>query len=483
MLGIKKLDWLVVRSYLTPFIITFFVTTFLLLMQFLWKYIDDLVGKGLEWTVVVELMFYASMGLLEMSLPLAILCASIFVYGNLGENNELIAIKSSGISLVRIMKPLVVVNLLIASLAFVYSNNVLPYSNLRLWSLMFDVRHQRPALNIQEGVFFEGLDGIRLKIEDKDIETNMMYNIMIYDHRKEDGNSNVTMADSAIMQVTPNEQYLIFTLFNGKRYEELNNKYDTRETRQKRPFQQQRFTKQEVLFELDPTDFDRTNMELFRHNAKMQNIMQLQYTLDSLQKAKKRLNARSFNHFFTYKVYKQLSVKKEPPLQKNVDSLFASMNTIYKKQAISQALNYARISESYLTSNIDDIREQNIVFNRHRIQLHKKFTLACACFIMFFVGAPFGAIVRKGGLGVPIIFSFIFFLVYYIISMIGEKGVKSGEMHAVWGMWFATLIVFVIGITFTYMATHDKVIAKPKLVLHNIINFFIRKKQNMRTDS
>ncbi len=477
MLGIKKLDWLVVRSYLTPFIITFFVTTFILLMQFLWKYIDDLVGKGLEWSVVAELMFYASMGLFEMSLPLAILCASIFVYGNLGENNELIAIKSAGISLVRIMKPLVVVNLIIASLAFVYSNNVLPYSNLRLWSLMFDVRHQRPALNIQEGVFFDGLDNIRIKIESKNINTNMMYNVLIYDHRKEDGNTNVIIADSAIMQVTPNEQYLIFSLFDGRRYEELLDSRNPRETRIKRPFQEQKFTKQEVLFELDPTEFDRTNMELFRHNAKMQNLMQLQYTLDSLKAYKQKLNNRSFKHFFMYKVFKGISTKDESPLALPVDSLFSAMNEIYKKQSVSQALDFARMSESYLTANIDDEHEQNLVFNRHRIELHKKFTLAIACFIMFFVGAPFGAIVRKGGLGVPVIFSFIFFLVYYIISMIGEKGVKSGEMNAVWGMWFATLIVFVIGMTFTYMATHDKVIARPKILIQNMIGLLKLKKQ------
>ncbi|MFW5852177.1 MAG: LptF/LptG family permease, partial [Bacteroidota bacterium] len=307
--------------------------------------------------------------------------------------------------------------------------------------------------------------------------TNMMYNVLIYDHRKEDGNTNVIIADSAIMQVTPNEQYLIFSLFDGRRYEELLDSRNPRETRIKRPFQEQKFTKQEVLFELDPTEFDRTNMELFRHNAKMQNLMQLQYTLDSLKAYKQKLNNRSFKHFFMYKVFKGISTKDESPLALPVDSLFSAMNEIYKKQSVSQALDFARMSESYLTANIDDEHEQNLVFNRHRIELHKKFTLAIACFIMFFVGAPFGAIVRKGGLGVPVIFSFIFFLVYYIISMIGEKGVKSGEMNAVWGMWFATLIVFVIGMTFTYMATHDKVIARPKILIQNMIGLLKLKKQ------
>ena len=475
MLGIKKLDRLIIKSYVSPFIITFFVTTFILLLQFLWKYIDDLVGKGLDWNIVVELLFYASMGLLEMSLPLAILAASIFVYGNLAENNELIAIKSSGISLPRMMRPLIFVNIVIASLAFVYSNNVLPYSNLRLWSLMFDVRHQRPEINIKEGVFFDGIEKIRIKIEKKNPHTNMMHSIMIYDHRSDNGNTNVTIADSALMQVTPNEQFLMLTLYSGIRYDDLFDNTNPRETREKRPFRQQKFSKQEVLFALDPTEFNRTNLELFRHNARMQNMTQLVTTLDSIKKNKVISNDKAFQHFFTYNVFKSLNTRNEKTSPISIDSLFENMSEVQKIQAFSRAKNFARSAESYLTTAVDNIVDQNIEFNKHKIELHKKFTLAFSCFIMFFVGAPFGAIVRKGGLGVPIIFSFIFFLVYYIISMIGEKGVKSAEMNAVVGMWFATFIVFVIGVYFTFLATKDRIITSPKQLVENLKKYRISK--------
>ncbi len=468
MFGIKKLDWLIIKSYIGPLIMTFCVTTFLLLMQFLWKYIDDLVGKGLEWSVIVELLFYASMGILQMSIPLAILCASIYIYGNLGENNELIAIKASGISLPRIMRPLIIVNIIVALMTFVYSNNVLPYSNLRLWSLMFDVRQQRPELNIKEGVFFDGIEKVRMKIGTKNKETNMMYDVMIYDHRNEYGNTNVTIADSASMNVTANEQYLLLTLYGGVRYEDVLDAKDKRSIREKRPFQRQIFSKQQVMFEIEGADFNRTNMDLFKHNSQMQNLSQLIYTVDSLNKKMATRNEGGFEHFFTRNIYK--SNLEEQEKYQNIDSVFNSMQVAYQLQATARALNYARAAESYLQTNIVNTTEQNISLNKHRIEMHRKFNLVIACILMFFLGAPFGAIVRKGGLGVPVIFSFLFYLIYYITSMIGEKSVKSAEMAPAEGMWIASYIILAFGIYFTYMATNDRGISNPKLFIQRLLS-------------
>lgn len=461
MFGLKKIDVFIIKSYVGPLLLTFFVTTFLLLMQFLWKYIDDMVGKGLEWSVILELLFYASMGLLQMSLPLAILCASIFIYGSLGETNELIAIKAAGISLSRIMRPLIYINILVAFLAIIYSNNILPYSNLRLWSLMYDIRNQRPELNIKEGVFFDGIEQVRIKISSKDPETNMMYDIMIYDHRSNYGNTNVTLADSASMTVTKNKQYLLLSLYNGKRYEDVIEGADYKYVRLKKPFREEYFSKQQVLFELESFAFNRTDMDLFKHNSQMQNISQLITTLDSLELSLNYRNDRAFLHFYNYNIYKSLSKTNKGKIVA-IDTVYSSLNNSYKLQAVSRALNYARASESFLTSAVDDKVTQNISLNNHKIELHKKFNLAFACFIMFFVGAPFGALVRKGGLGVPVIFSFIFYLIYYILSMIGEKSVKSGEIPAIEGMWYPTAIIFVIGTYFTFMATKDKIIGNPK---------------------
>ena len=463
MFKIKKIDSFIIKSYLVPLLLTFFVTTFLLLMQFLWKYIDDMVGKGLDWGVIIELLFYASMGLLQMSLPLAILSASIFLYGSLGETNELIAIKAAGISLSRIMRPVIYINIIVALLAFVYSNNVLPYSNLRLWSLMYDIRNQRPELNIKEGVFFDGIDQVRLKIAKKNPETEMMYGIMIYDHRNNYGNSNVTLADSAQMKITEDKRYLILTLFTGKRYEDVVEGVDYKYIKSKQPFREQYFAKQQVLFELESFSFNRTDMDLFKHNSQMQNMNQLIETIDSLKITMNARNDRAFTHFFDYNIMRAKSHKKDGK-SVNIDSIYKTLNDSYKMQSVTRALNYARSSEAYLTTAVENNLAQDMSLNKDKIELHKKFNLAFACFIMFFVGAPFGALVRKGGLGVPVIFSFVFYLIYYILSMLGEKSVKSAEIPAIEGMWYPTLVILIIGIYFTYMATHDKIISSPKLI-------------------
>lgn len=462
MIGLKKIDSYILRAYIGPLALMLCVTTFILLMQFLWKYVDDMVGKGLEWSVILELLFFAAMNILQMSLPLSILCASIFVYGNLGESNELIAIKAAGVSLFRMMMPLIIFNVFVAGFGFVYSNNILPYSNLRLWSLMYDVRNQRPEMNIKEGIFFDGIDQVRLKIAEKNPETNMMYDVMIYDHRNNLGNTNVTIADSARMDVINEGRYLQFMLYSGRRYEDVSEGVDAKTMREKNPFQVQEFSKQQALFELESFGFNRTDMDLFRHNSQMQNTLQLRATIDSLQETFMFRNQRSFDYFFTQYFFKSRSKSFSGGSVVGIDTTFKSFNNAYKEQALTRALSYARSSENYLTTAIDNNESQDMTINKHRIELHKKFILALGCFIMFFVGAPFGSIVRKGGLGVPIIFSFFFYLSYYVLSMFGERAVKAVELPAYQGMWISTAVILVLGIYFTYMAVHDKVLSSPK---------------------
>ncbi|MDR0941195.1 MAG: LptF/LptG family permease, partial [Bacteroidales bacterium] len=452
MLRLKKIDSYILKAYVGPLILMLCITTFILLMQFLWKYVDDMVGKGLEWSVILELLFFATMNILQMSLPLSILCASIFVYGNLGESNELIAIKAAGVSLFRLMMPLIIFNVFVAGFGFVYSNNILPYSNLRLWSLMYDVRNQRPEMNIKEGVFFDGIEQVRIKIAHKNPETNMMYDVMIYDHRNNLGNTNVTIADSARMEVINGGRYLQFLLYHGRRYEDVTEGVDAQYMREKNPFRTEEFSKQQALFELESFGFSRTDMDLFRHNSQMQNVSQLRFTIDSLQETYTYRNQRSFDYFFSQYFFKSRSKSYSGGELVNIDTLFAAFNTAYQEQTLTRALSYARSSENYLATAIDNNETQDMTINKHRIELHKKFILALGCFIMFFVGAPFGSIVRKGGLGVPIIFSFFFYLSYYVLSMFGERAVKAVELPAFQGMWISTAVILVLGIYFTYMA-------------------------------
>lgn len=476
MLGIKKLDLFILKSYLVPLVIIFFVTTFLLLMQFLWRYIDDLVGKGLELRIILELFFFAAMGLLQMSLPLAVLCSSIFAYGSMGDTNELIAIKSAGVSLARIMLPLIVFNVILMAGAFVYANNVLPYSNLRLWSLMFDVRNQRPEMNIKEGIFFDGIDQVRLKISSKNTETNMMYDMMIYDHRNNAGNTSVIIADSATMKVTDDKRYLVLTLYSGKSYEDVIERGSIDEYRKKRPFRQYSFDKQQVLFELEDYAFSRTNVELFKHNSQMQNVMQLDYMIDSLKLNYQGHNTRSLTQFFINNVYKAKANDDSLGVMVNVDTLYANMSQEGKLSVAMKALNSARTAESFLLAAVEPTISQEQGLNKFRIEWHKKFTLGFVCMIMFFVGAPFGALVRKGGFGVPVIASFIFYLMYYVLTMIAEKSVKAATISSWFGMWYPIFIILMIGVYLTYLAVNDKGLPSLKPFLSQLMSKIIDKK-------
>ncbi len=478
MLGIKKLDIFILRSYLLPLLLTFFVTTFLLLMQFLWRYIDDLVGKGLELKVILELFCFAAMGLLQMSLPLSVLCASIFAYGSMGDTNELIAIKSAGVSLGRIMRPLIIFNVVLMFGSFIYANNVLPYSNLRLWSLMFDVRNQRPEMNIKEGVFFDGIEQVRLKISSKNTATNMMYDVMIYDHRTSAGNTSVIIADSATMKVTDDKQALVLTLFHGKSYEDVIDRSDPAVYRERRPFRQYSFDKQQVLFELEDYAFSRTNVDLFKHNSQMQNVMQLDYMIDSLTLNFKDHNDRVFNQFFINNICKSKAEKNKGE-SVSMDTIMPKLSPTEKESIVLKALNVARSSQSFVIAAIDNNVDQAKSINKLRIEWHRKFVLGFACMIMFFVGAPFGALVKKGGFGVPVIFSFIFYLLYYVLTMIGEKSVKAASISTWVGMWFPVVIILIIGVYLTNLAIKDKSLPSLKPFLHEISSKLLAKKQNL----
>lgn len=475
----KKIHLLVIKSYIGPLVATFFISLFLLLMQFLWKYVDDLVGKGLEFLVIAELLTYASASLVPMALPLAILLSSLMTFGNMGEHNELIALKSSGISLQRIMFPLILLSIVISGGAFFFSNNVMPYTNLKFGALLFDVRHQRPELDIKAGVFYNGLEGASIKIGRKDKKSNMLYKLMIYDHSKRDGNMNVTIADSGTMRVTDDKKYLVFTLFDGASYAEMKEEKKKYETY---PHRRDEFKEQRIIFELVGYGLERSDENLFKHNYQMLNLSQLAHADDSLSKAlkqKKRTFANNLlrsNYFkkedkqrvFNLDTTKTFKFDSTSIIMLNVDSVFNASGNGVKAKVISQALNYARTTQSYINSTESNLIGKRKWLARHRIEWHRKFTLSFACLILFFIGAPLGAIIRKGGLGMPVVISVLFFVIYYIISISGEKYVKTGVLPASQGMWISSIILFPLGIFLTYKATTDSVI----LNIDTYFNFF-----------
>jgi len=311
----KKIYWLVVKSYLGPFVMTFFISLFILLMQFLWKYVDDLVGKGLEWYIIAQLLFYASSTFVPLALPLAILLSSLMTFGNLGEYYELVAMKAAGISLRKIMMPLIVMSVIISLFAFYFSNSILPIANLKFKSLLHDVQEQKLALDIKEGIFYNGLDGFNIRVGKKEKDDKTIRNILIYDHRDKKGNTNVTVADSGRMELTSGGLTLIFTLYSGYNYLE---RTDQRQYRQNKQFQKTKFREEIRTFNLMDFEMTRTNEDLFKNNYSMLNIRQLKKAEDSLveeyHETKKRIFKNLVNDCYFYSIVDSADVAKFEPV-------------------------------------------------------------------------------------------------------------------------------------------------------------------------
>ncbi|MDP4280780.1 MAG: LptF/LptG family permease [Bacteroidota bacterium] len=453
----KKIDLFILKSYLGPLIMTFFIALFILLMQFLWKYIDDLVGKGLEWTVVVRLFFYASTTFVPLALPLAILLSSLMTFGNLGEHYELVAMKSAGISLSRIMRSLIIVSILISGLAFYFSNKILPAANLKFLSLLYDIREKKFAFNIKEGVFNSDMEGFVIRVGKKDADGNTIRDVMIYNHSQRHGNVSVTMADWGKIEMTSDKRFLIFRLYDGYNYEE---RWDLRGAEKSHPFQRSHFNEQYQMFDLSAFNLTRTDEKLFKSNFEMQNIHQLHRSVDSLTHdvgLEKANYGRMFvhnYHFFADKDTVRVSVDKTMSAAYKKDIL-AGFSKQDKIMILNNAINSASAIRDNVKVNYDGMNNREQTINRHEIALHKKFTFSIACFLLFFIGAPLGAIIRKGGLGMPAVISTIFFILFWILSFIGEKYAIAGVLPASQGMWIAPAVLLPIGIFLTYKATID----------------------------
>ncbi len=449
----KKIHLLVLRSYLGPLVFTFFIALFILLMQFLWKYIDDLVGKGLEWYVIAQLMFYASSTFVPLALPLAILLSSIMTFGNLGEHYELVSMKSAGISLRRIMMPLIILSVIISFGAFFFSNMVLPVANLKFKALLYDVRKQKLALNIQEGVFYSSIENFVIRVGKKEGDGNTIRDVMIYDHSDRMGNVKVTVAERGVMELTPDQSSLIFYLYNGHSYTE---DYAHQRYRQRRQNQQIGFTEDRKKFNLEGFALNRTDEVFFKNNYQMMNIRQLEFAEDSLKRdmqgrqdeAYKSIRAR-------YSVLTFADTTKTDSLNSIAGSFLGWMKPDKKAHLAEIAIESTKSAKEYVLNTENDWKERIILIYKHQIVWHQKFTLSVACLLFFFIGAPLGAIIRKGGLGLPVVISAFMFIIFHIISITGEKYTRAGILPAWEGMWLAPLVLLPIGLFLTRKATTD----------------------------
>jgi lipopolysaccharide export system permease protein len=463
---------------------TFAVVMFILLMQFVWKYIDDFVGKGLEWNLILELMFYVAVTLVPMALPLAILLASIMTFGNLAESYELTALKSAGMSLQKVMKPLTITTVLMAIGAFLFANYVLPVANLKMGTLLYDITHQKPTLDIKEGVFYSGIQDITIKVAKKDAKKNILYNILIYDHTQRQGNNKVVMAREGVMKMSADENFLLITLKNGHSYEEVvshNNKGF-------KPLTRTSFKEETIVMDMRDFKMIRTDESLFKDNYQMMNITQLSNEIDSLKSDGKQRNTsiitqvnKNFNLFSDTIPKSEIapdSLTQVMLAQKHWMDVYTADE---KKRIFENALNLARTNQSYV--NINTMTSKNLVEteSRYKIEWHKKFTLSFACIVLFFIGAPLGAIIRKGGVGMPAVVSVCFFLIFHVLSITGEKSAKEGVWEAWQGAWLATVVLLPIGIFLTYKATRDSALFEFDAYTMAIKKIFNRKNEGTST--
>ena len=453
----KKLDQFIIKSFVGPFIAILLVVVFILMMQFLWLYIDELVGKGLSLKVIFEFLGWGSATLLPLSLPLATLLSSMMTLGTLGENNELLAIKAAGISLQRVLVPLAAICAVISVGAFFISNNLIPVAYNKIYTLRDDIGKTKEEIKIPTGTFYNGIEGYILRVNDRDDETGMMYGVMVYNHTKNKGNTSLTLADSALMKMSKDKTYLTFTLYDGSNYEETNTKKyrDTTLLMQKIDF-----GRQELIIPLENYAFQKSDSSRFDDQVKSMNLAQLQHGQDSigaLNETGKKANIQSINNSrilrFNYQLDSAGRDGRNTPFVKAEEDSWKTLEEEIK--ALEKAKAKAEELQANLSSYSRERYHNTYILRLIDIEILKKFALSIACLIFFFIGAPLGALIRKGGLGTPAIISVLFFVFYWVIDITGTKLARDGAIGAFSGVFISSYILLPTGLYLTWQAIND----------------------------
>jgi lipopolysaccharide export system permease protein len=455
----KKLDKLILKAFFWPFIATFFITLFVFMMQILWKYIDDLVGKGLDFLTLTKFLIYASATLVTLAMPISILLSSIMTFGKLGENFELVAIKSSGISLLRFMRPLFLITLVFSGVAFLFANYIAPVANLKFAVIYHDIYEKSPAFDLKDGVFYNGFRGFSIKVGKKEKDKSTLHEVLIYE-QSGGVQDNTVISEKGKMTMSDDKKFLEFRLQNGNRYEEKG-AYNSTKTE----FINLGFKEYNKLFDLSQLNLQKTSDSLFMNNIRMKNMKQLNIDLDSLKKVPDsvyKTTKRDLSYYVQYTkpqdsayTIKQITIAREKSGNKKVksfdDLIPDSLKfTIYEQtiNALSSARNVTEIASNEYKNRIENVTQ-------HRIEWHKKLSLSVACLVLFFIGAPLGSIIRKGGLGLPLVMALLFFMIFYLLNIFGEKFSKDNVIDPIIGMWLPVIVLSPVGFFLTYKAMHD----------------------------
>ncbi|MDR1623636.1 MAG: LptF/LptG family permease [Tannerellaceae bacterium] len=476
------------QTFLPLFIMTFGICLFIVLMQFIWRYIDDMVGKGLDMLVLGEMFLYAALMLVPMALPLAILLASLMTFGNLGERLELLAMKSAGVSLINIMKPLIIFIGLVSTGAFFYQNNAMPVVQVKFYSLLYSMRQKSPELDIPEGVFFSGITNYNVYVKDKSDKNGLLKDIMIYDYSEGFNKARVFVADSGRLKMSSDKLFLVLTLYSGESFENLSMKAQSgsMQNTQAVPYRREAFQSKELFIEYDAT-FTRTDESFFQSNYIGKNLENLQTSIDSMSMrldSMKEVNANNVYMASYKKVFPGAPQRgtKGGKTTLQADTLVLNFDSLYLAEpAGSQVslLTRTKSSLEYLKSDnffkAAVIGDESLKVRRHLTEWHNKFTVSFACLVFFFIGAPLGAIIRKGGLGTPVVLSVILFIFYYVINNIGFKMARDGVWPAWQGMWLSSAVLAPLGIFLTYKAVNDSVILNADTYLNALKNLIGRR--------
>ncbi len=442
-------------------VMTFFIVMFVLMMNFVWRYIDELVGKGLDTMIIVELLSYAMVNMIPLGLPLALLLAAIMTMGNLGENYELLAMKSAGMSLPQIIKPLIYLIFAISIGSFFIINDLVPYANKKMFSTLYDIRKQKQVIEFQDGLFFNGIENMSIRVETQDPKTKLLRDVLIYDNRDFRGDMTTTVADSGYIRLTDDKKLLMVTLFHGHTYEQ------TRSTKwyEASSLRHNTFEKQILTLPMDGFAMDnRTDSEQIS-NSQTKNLKELEKDIDSLERVVNEITIKSYEPLLRQQIF-----AKDNSIIEQVDSMkidktgyrsalltdsLSGLSVRDKSKIWNNARQQAKNSRNLFSYDETSAKIGLSTLYRSKVEWHKKLTMPISILIFFLIGAPLGAIIRRGGLGMPVVVSVIFFVIYYIISLSGEKMAKEGNWDSALGMWISAMILTPIAIFLTYKATND----------------------------
>ena len=463
MFRIKKLDIFITKQFGLLFVGTFFICQFVLMMQFLWRYVDELIGKGLTLDVMAQFFWYMGLMLMPQAFPLAILLSSLIAFGNLGESSELTAIKAAGISLMQAFRSLIVIAIVMAGISFFFQNVIGPKANQSFYQLLLSMKQKSPELEIPEGIFYSGIPGSNIYVQKKDLNTGMLYGIMIYRMTDSYEDQAIILADSGMMQSTAEKKHLLLTLYNGVWNENMRSQ-DLAETANV-PYRRETFSTKRIVLDFDG-DFNLADVDEISGDARAKGLGKILHDLDSIKEFNDSVGHAFFKESKTY-YFRLPDISRDDSLKMvkevaqtscNFDTLFNALSDQQKQEAVRIAMNNVQSAASDLEMKGVYAKALHRNERIHKIQAIYKFTLALTCIIFFFIGAPLGAIIRKGGLGIPVIVSVLVFIIYYILDSTGQKMARDDQWTVGYGMLISTVVLTPIAIFFTYKATNDSVV-------------------------